>query len=1112
MNNDISFEQDAVSREKTVNDIFSNFFVEAGAGSGKTTILVKRMVAMVEAGIDVSKICAITFTKAAAGEFYNRFQKMLIERSTAPTETDFTALPGELCNPTDKTRNRCLAALNNIDLCFMGTIDSFCNTVLSEHPAKAKIPSDSSVLSDGDMKAVYKKEYSKIQRGEYGEELKSLCKRFKSFYYNPDEVFLQSIGKLMDTRNCRHIFNIAPNISVDELLKDEKAVIIRTLRTLSEHPELKNIDNKKSESAWVTLETKDKLLFEAWENNISGIMKTLKDISDIRLLPETDESVFGVYGFELFQPHYTGNNIKWYELKDDGIPAVIKKLSDFRYSVTMEFLKRSADKISDTLRKEGKLTYFDYLLYLRDMLREDAENGGRLINHIYNRHSYFLIDEFQDTNPMQAEIFFYLTAQNPQSDWQKCMPQKGSLFIVGDPKQSIYRFRYADVSSFLKVKELFENGVGEVLYLTRNFRSTYKMCNWFNGVFSELLPESTEVQSRFEPIPLESESLSDGTFEGVYYYSSENHKNAEDEDKDPQKVVKIIKRLVGNPAYLIKERGDTEKRTVDYRDIMLITPRKTKLALYTKAFSEAEIPFRIEGKVTFGDCPSLITVSRIFSAVAYSGDTRYLFAALCDKYFGITLNQIHALKNSGFKFNIYADNQDIKNADKAVKIMKSLKSLVYRSRTLSAAALFTTILEEFKLFKYVSTDNLEYLYFALELVRANESAGGFASLCDAADYLEGLIGGDTDTERAISLTRNANRVHIANLHKVKGLEAPIVILADPIDIAKKPEIRVEHCTQSPECRIFEVKSSFTPLFSCSGFEEEKAAEQLCLDAEKDRLLYVAATRARRALIVADDIKANGESRENNAWKFFVDRAEGDFFSLFPEGEIPVTADKSTVSAEELYKKADEDSVFNATASYNESYEIKRPSHIMLKGKTASEDNFEDEESAKIRTETVRKNANIIGTLVHGLMEALVSSRNKADLSALANELTMEYEAGGEYFKELLIKVGTTLRQGGFEQQNGAPKDILKTLLSADEVHCEVPFCRKTEENGETVIWHGIMDAVYRQGDNWYIIDYKTNADSDGLDLKYEDQLSAYSEAFKEVTGNTATALIYHIEV
>ena len=142
MNTKALMDQDILSRQKIVENIHSNFFVEAGAGSGKTTILVKRMVAMVEQGIDVSKICAITFTKAAAGEFYARFQKALIERSAAPTDPNFEYKPGELGNPTDLTRQRCLQALNDIDLCFMGTIDSFCNIALSEHPAKAGIPSN----------------------------------------------------------------------------------------------------------------------------------------------------------------------------------------------------------------------------------------------------------------------------------------------------------------------------------------------------------------------------------------------------------------------------------------------------------------------------------------------------------------------------------------------------------------------------------------------------------------------------------------------------------------------------------------------------------------------------------------------------------------------------------------------------------------------------------------------------------------------------------------------------------------------------------------------------------------------------------------------------------
>ncbi|MCR5088249.1 MAG: UvrD-helicase domain-containing protein, partial [Oscillospiraceae bacterium] len=132
-----SLEKDKLSRSRIVSEIDKNFFVEAGAGSGKTTMLVKRMVAMVEAGRDISRICAITFTKAAAGEFYDRFQRLLIERSNPAFTGDAESRPGSLPQPTDETRERCRIALQNIDLCFMGTIDSFCSMVLSEHPSEA---------------------------------------------------------------------------------------------------------------------------------------------------------------------------------------------------------------------------------------------------------------------------------------------------------------------------------------------------------------------------------------------------------------------------------------------------------------------------------------------------------------------------------------------------------------------------------------------------------------------------------------------------------------------------------------------------------------------------------------------------------------------------------------------------------------------------------------------------------------------------------------------------------------------------------------------------------------------------------------------------------------
>ena len=92
-----------------------------------------------------------------------------------------------------------------------------------------------------------------------------------------------------------------------------------------------------------------------------------------------------------------------------------------------------------------------------------------------------------------------------------------------------------------------------------------------------------------------------------------------------------------------------------------------------------------------------------------------------------------------------------------------------------------------------------------------------------------------------------------------------------------------------------------------------------------------------------------------------------------------------------------------------------------------------------------------------------------------------------------------------------PQDILGTLLTADEVYCEVPFSYKDESDG-TTIWNGVMDVIYSRGGEWHIVDYKTNAEADDLDTRYQAQLSAYSKAFKAITGLDADALTYHIDI
>ena len=1042
----MSKDYDQISRDKIRNDIHSNFFVEAGAGSGKTSVLVDRMVAMVEGGIDISKICAITFTKAAAGEFYARFQHKLSESDSENAKK----------------------ALKDIDLCFMGTIDSFCNMVLSEHPAAAGIPSNAVVVEKEEMDALYLREYSKILRGEAGDELRRKAEKFSGCFYNAGEIFLKGMNVLSASKNA-HFNYIAPgSAEPDELFKTDKARLVSVLRFLHDHYEIAATEkNKNAAAAYDALIDGMDTIEGSWNDDLGNVERVLSGLKDLRVISECDMNVFGPGWEDFFAPHYTRNKIAWYEIDNEKDPLMVGTIKNLRFSIAADFINDCLDDISDTLRKEGKLSFSDYLLYLRDLLKKDAKDGGKLIKHIYERHSYFLIDEYQDTNPIQAEVFFYLTAKEPKENWKECIPYPGSLFIVGDPKQSIYRFRNADVASFIRVRELFRNpDVGEVLMLYRNFRSTDKMCMWFNRAFSALLPEDTEIQSRFSEIPVGEKDAYDSPIEGAFGYTVPYSRNVAGSE-DPVKVAEIIQKMISHPDIPVN----------DYKDFMLITPVTTHLSYYMNALSERGIPFRVEGKVLFHECEPLICLSFLMSAVADPFDAKAAFAAKHLSGCSITDDEIHEYS--------------------------------LRAKEMSPAAVFTLLLEEQRVFARAGTHNAEYVYFALELLRSAEVDGTVSSVEEGAEYIAALVRDESAEERCIQLRRDANRVHIANLHKVKGLQAPVVILADPTSKARGAENRVDYSTDPPESYIFALDNSL----KTTDYADEKEKEEAVLEAEKVRLLYVAATRAEKILVISCALKSNkDEPAASNPWLPLYEFTNEDIFDSLGPVAIPASEAKPELDAEELYEIAEKTSVLKNGASKAASYSIRKPSTVTLKGVTSSEDDYEDKAADETGKGTeapsrTREQALLIGTMIHRMMEVLVSSGNRANLDNLVLETVKEYEADTEPYRDILTKVGKTIRSGGYTQQNGMPQDILKELLSSDEVYCELPFCYS---DGSGEIWHGVMDVVYRKGDEWHIVDYKTNADADDLDEHYQEQLEAYIKAFKEMTGNEADARTYHI--
>lgn len=1129
---------DAISRDRIISEMNKNFFVEAGAGSGKTTMLVNRMVAMVESGIDISKICAITFTKAAAGEFYNRFQKLLSQRANPDFQYEDKAYAGQLPKPTDETRAYCEAALKDIDLCFMGTIDAFCNVVLSEHPSDAKIPSDATIISDEEMETILNQEYVRLFNGEYGDEMQQYAIGFAQVHRDPRDTFVTIMKQFVDRRNIHFNYVETSPINVDEKYKSQADSVRQLIRICTNHPEVVNDGPACSQKAMAALQRNAKTLFRKWSYDLGGVIQALNALCGLRIYG----SAIDKHPFDLsILTAMSGQKYKpiWEEKNDDSFVA---QLNNLQFNLSMTFCMKSLPIIEKILHDAGRLTFFDYLYYLRNMLKEDAKKDGKLIHYIFKRHSFFLIDEFQDTNPLQAEVFFYLTAEHPVEKWMECDPKPGSLFIVGDPKQSIYRFRNADVASYLRVRTLFEKGVGDVLQLTRNFRSNKELCGYYNEIFSKLLTGETKTQSKFEKIPLPDETKGQ-VLEGKYFYEcvTSSARESYPTETDEAFAVKIIQRLVDNPKYMILPAGSSEPRMIQYKDFMIIPKSKALLPTYIEFFKKANIPIRVEGSVPFTSNEALSLIRSLYAVMADPSDVFALNRALKMKLFRFTDGALVEYQSTGRRVVIDRNRceDDLKPIPEHLlevdKSLALLSEMAHRAKNLSPAAVFQDVIDALEIFKFVTEEDMEVLCYALELLRAKERDGSIVTLKDGVDYIGTLVDGETEEERCLRLQTDENCVHIANLHKVKGLEAPIVIIPYAGTNNRGPDMFVEYGEESTEGYVFKVRPKFGDgnydIIRTSDNDDYKDEAKQGEKDENDRLVYVAATRARSVLIVG---KAMQERKSNPPFWKCLDSDLKPIMELLKDEQVVPLQQGKVLDPDSLYEKAKSECVLNDRKAENPTYEVQNPSRTRMKTKmdddsdeetiaTGPDKSVEDDQRPEGVASEESKTAEsewrdhlvpaLIGSMTHRLMEMIVSSRNAIDKKNAVDEITREYRSpkNEKYEQEIrtaLLKVVEVLDAGGYVQSNGAPQDVVKTLCEAEEVYCEVPFCYKEEPT----IWNGVIDVIYKENGKWHILDYKTNADGSDLDNKYLGQLQAYIKAFKLMTGEDADAKTYHIDV
>ena len=1089
---------DQQSRERIVRELETNFFVEASAGSGKTTSLVYRMVALIEKGVSVDKICTITFTKAAADEFFSRFQALLSIRSiNEPDEND-----KYVGSKTEDSVKRCQEALKNIDSCFMGTIDAFCNMIAHELPSELGIPSDSEVVEMDEHLKIVREVYLLILKDETL-PLHNKALRFKELIYPDVDGLCYGVKSFLEMRHTNIVYEKSlKDIDVDGYFDSDKKWLLEVIKNLID---LDDCYNPKKDGS-----RNDKYKYQT---NLKGYYRSLKNKKWTDCLTTLKFALDAILKMDGFNTNALGTDVEQYlnipekiskstslkytDFFKEDITTIKDKLSEYKYYIYCDFISEISKLMGEKFKDLGKFQFYDFLYYLNEAFKESANTNKELINHILERHSHFLLDESQDTNPLQTEMFFHLTGTVNDPDWKNVKPKEGSLFIVGDPKQSIYSFRDANVSAYLDNKKIFEKQ-DEVLILTKNFRSNVRLRNWFNKAMDDLLNHGDEALNHsIIPVEQNEDNVPKDVIDGVYKYHI-------DEKDDGEYIAQLILSLVGKQKiYSKNEEGKDprkKERLIRYSDFMIV-PRSTTVPKIVDALYRYHIPLTIEANIPFKTSKCLIAVKDLTLLLKAPYDIDKFLKVIHGDLYKLTEKDVINLKNNGFDLNI-SHEIDIED-NRLDKIIKELHALYVNTYNMgfSSTMLYLLNNKELNILNKVPSSNLEYTLFLIQKIKEKEEDGSLSTVTQLDAFVNNFLESGDD-QRSLRFKDKLDRVKLSNVHKVKGLQAPIVLLVKPAQENKTPTKYVDFSYLPPKT-YFSKFSEKGDNFRDVVYAETKQFDSMLprwknsAQAEKERLEYVAATRAESVLVVGS---GKIDSDESSPWAELYGRIDDkcNNGNLKVEDLEPQELTPENITLGDFSINKD---------SHETSHKYISPSQMRVRKKNDNIDEIDDSMFEKEEKE----DATLLGTLVHRLMELLVSSKNTYSVESLITKISNEYYLE-EKNKELLGKIAIKIKNGGFEQKNFTlPNDILNTLMSAKHVWCEVPFSYLSQNSN---IVSGVIDVMYLdQNDKYHIIDYKTNIEDDVsiLEEEYKEQLTNYIYALKKMSVD-ADAHIYHIKL
>ena len=527
-----------------------------------------------------------------------------------------------------------------------------------------------------------------------------------------------------------------------------------------------------------------------------------------------------------------------------------------------------------------------------------------------------------------------------------------------------------------------------------------------------------------------------------------------------------IKSLVGR--YYIYDKNIKNKRLIEYKDIMLLTWTTSNHDKILNTLKENDVPVYCEGRFTISGSDILSSIYSIYAYVV--GEAGQFFNLLSSPLFNASPTSLLGISSIN-------DIPEGKKKDLLLSI-ESLRDIN------NPVLLLENIVNTLKIYQYIDYSNVEYALFVLEKLKEACSSLEVSDIRSGEKFLRDFI--STKLERCMNMELVPNAVNLANVHKVKGLEKPVVILAE----AKINIRKANHDAYYSLNKAYIFKTAGTDFNGATTYdiqsgdlflnEEDVAASKKTQ--EDERLGYVAVTRARNVLIFP-----SYSISVQNPWK----EVQLENISSLPSSSLPYPKVKEVGELSFI-----EPGEFNITESYWQKSPSKK-SHIFSKFDDSEIEETQVEDDIDVRTR---------GTLIHRMMEMIINSKGKLAKNIIINNVLNEYSlSDNQTYKNILSSVYDTMFSGGYPQKNNAPQDLLGVAFSST-CSCEIPFSYKEGK----MIWQGIIDLLYINEGKCFIVDYKTNEDDENLEEEYKSQLEAYKKALKKTLGIDAEAYIYHI--